>query len=124
MRTEMSQQITGQTPTDFNLSMPALHSELDEAEFPELREQGDAVRPGASSLGVRTHLAEIGELIDLGTHWRMVYDACGHTQEFAREALEKPERAAYEVRRQYAACLTCRTVRSPRHFFQGELPSF
>jgi hypothetical protein len=55
-----------------------------------------------------------GELTDQGTHWQFVYDDCRHVQEFARLELEDaqvrddPQRAALEVKRHYARCLSCR----------------
>ena len=53
----------------------------------------------------------IGDLIDRGTHWVLVYDHCDHNQEFARIGLEQVRDAVREVRRNYAECLTCLLTR-------------
>jgi hypothetical protein len=53
----------------------------------------------------------IGELKDLQTHWRLIYDRCEHTQEFAQLGLVDVGRAAAEVRRHYAECLVCRAAK-------------
>jgi hypothetical protein len=57
----------------------------------------------------------IGELNDLHTYWRLIYDRCPHTQEFAQLVLEDVSLAAAEVRRHYAECLVCRAVRALTH---------
>lgn len=49
----------------------------------------------------------IGELTDMGTHWLLVYGACGHRQAFARQGLEDPDLARREVLRHYGRCLIC-----------------
>jgi len=58
------------------------------------------------------HLQGIGELTDLGTSWRLVYDRCLDLQLFARSGLENLEAAARFVRRNFAECLTCRAATS------------
>ncbi len=60
----------------------------------------------------------VGELTYHDTYWRLLYDKCRHVQEFARFELEDslvredPQRAAREVRRHYARCLSCRVERN------------
>ena len=39
--------------------------------------------------------------------WHVLYDGCGHRQLLAREGLKTHERAASNVRRYYAKCLSC-----------------
>jgi hypothetical protein len=53
----------------------------------------------------------IGELEDLGSHWRLTYDTCGHTQAFALLPFEESYRAIRQVQRNFAKCLTCRSLR-------------
>jgi hypothetical protein len=55
---------------------------------------------------------DVGELTDLG-YWRLVYDGCGHVQEFAHEGLDEPERAILYVKRQFARCLICASRNKP-----------
>jgi hypothetical protein len=49
----------------------------------------------------------VGDLVDLKTHWQLVYKRCGHVQIMGRLGLEDAERAHAYVRRNYARCLTC-----------------
>ncbi|MCA1647477.1 MAG: hypothetical protein LC797_19135, partial [Chloroflexi bacterium] len=62
----------------------------------------------------------VGELTYHGTYWRLTYDSCRHVQEFARldlddsRARDDPERAALEVQRHYAWCLSCKVQQSQR----------
>jgi hypothetical protein len=53
-------------------------------------------------------LEHIGTLIPRQGYWRLVYDRCGHAQEFPRLGLEQAEDAAHEVHEHYAECLTCK----------------
>ena len=63
----------------------------------------------------------IGQLTNQGTYWRLIYDRCGHVQEFARLAVETgrgalgvlddPHLASADVHRRYAHCLTCKLAR-------------
>jgi hypothetical protein len=53
----------------------------------------------------------IGQLEDLGSHWRLTYDKCGHTQAFALLPFEESYRAIRQVQRNFAKCLTCRSVK-------------
>jgi hypothetical protein len=50
----------------------------------------------------------VGELTDHG-YWRLVYDSCGHVQEFARQGIESLEQAEVYTRRKFARCLMCPT---------------
>ena len=50
----------------------------------------------------------IGVLTNVGDYWRLVYDGCGHGQEFPQVDLEQPQQAVQHIRRHYAECLTCR----------------
>jgi hypothetical protein len=50
----------------------------------------------------------IGALTNMGEYWRLLYDQCGHRQDFPRLGLEHPEDAIREVDRRYAKCLTCK----------------
>ena len=50
---------------------------------------------------------DVGELTNCGSHWRLVYDTCGDSQDFAREGLGDPESAAFFVQRHYPECLSC-----------------
>jgi hypothetical protein len=54
----------------------------------------------------------IGNLTQHRKYWRLVYDGCGHPQEFTRggEVLsaDDHEWAVRHVVRHYARCLTCR----------------
>ena len=54
------------------------------------------------------HLEHIGRITGHRRYWRLVYEGCGHDQEFARVGLERLDQAIREVRRYYAECLTCR----------------
>ena len=54
------------------------------------------------------HLENIGRIIQHRRYWHLVYDQCGHAQQFARAGLEQLEQAAREVQQYYAECLTCR----------------
>ena len=59
------------------------------------------------------------DVVDLGTlgiltragggrFWRLWYRACGHTQEFPRDAsVHTEEQAKREIQRHYASCLSC-----------------
>jgi hypothetical protein len=58
--------------------------------------------------GKQMQLEGIGELIDRGTHWHLIYDQCRHYQQLAREGIEEPEQAARDILRYFAECLTCR----------------
>ena len=53
----------------------------------------------------------VGELIDEGQYWRLIYAHCDHIQLFAREGLDDLEDAAVYVRRYFIECLTCRHLR-------------
>ena len=53
----------------------------------------------------------VAKLTDLSS-WRLVYDDCGHVQEFANEGLADLEHVALYTRRHFAHCLTCA---SPSH---------
>ena len=66
------------------------------------------------------HLPEVGELIDRTTYWELVYDECGHSQQFARHRREEVQLAAREAAINYARCLTC--YRSDRQRCTGRLP--
>jgi hypothetical protein len=64
----------------------------------------------------------IGMLTLHDDHWDLVYDVCAHTQEFARQGLEDPERAVRYVQRQFAHCLICVPARSdPRRRAQSSI---
>jgi hypothetical protein len=52
-------------------------------------------------------LQGIGTLTPRAGCWRLVYDRCGHAQEFPQLGLEEAEDAAREVHEHYAECLTC-----------------
>ena len=57
---------------------------------------------------------DVGKLTDL-SYWRLVYDDCGHFQEFAHEGLDALdlEHVALYVRRHFAHCLTCVSSKRP-----------
>ena len=55
-------------------------------------------------------LPGIGKLTAHGTIWRLVYDQCGHTQDFARAGVEDPQQAETYVRTGLAACLSCQAA--------------
>jgi hypothetical protein len=52
-------------------------------------------------------LQGVGKLTRFDSYWRLIYNACGHTQEFAREGLDDLDAVAVFVRRHYADCLSC-----------------
>ena len=52
-------------------------------------------------------LQNVGELIDRTMYWELVYDECGHSQQFARHRREEVELAAKEATVNYGRCLTC-----------------
>jgi hypothetical protein len=56
---------------------------------------------------------DVGELTDHNTYWHLAYDACSHSQAFAREGLDDPAAAVLFVQRHYAQCLTCRLTNRP-----------
>jgi hypothetical protein len=53
-------------------------------------------------------LEGIGTLTPNIDDWHLIYDRCGHGQMLAREGLEDLRRAARDIRRYYAQCLSCR----------------
>jgi hypothetical protein len=50
----------------------------------------------------------IGQLVDKGRYWQLVYEACGHTLATARFADRDP---VEQVRRWHATCLECESQR-------------
>ena len=57
-------------------------------------------------------VAGIGQLVDKGQYWQLVYAACGHTLATAKFADLDP---VEQVRRWHATCLACESQRRSAH---------
>jgi hypothetical protein len=57
----------------------------------------------------RVYVEGIGQALPWGDWWKLIYDDCGHQEQFPRTGhrLSKPAEVEAEVRRHYPMCICC-----------------